>query len=270
MVVMRGDPVQTRVADLQWRTMVQAIRNSSKSSLKNCLAIADTSGSMGSIHDWSKGQKNELVHPIHPCIALTLLLADLAAEPWHGHFFTFSSKPTFEYINPALPLSDRAAKLSTAHWQNSTNLRAVFTLILKQARSHQLAPKDMIQTLFIFSDVQFNSATRGLFSETYYETIKRDFEQAGYTIPQLVFWNLHAPPRVGRTPKPVTSGQSGVSLMSGFSGAIMKYFIGQEDEQRTGEQGSRVMGKPVKEHNPLETVMAVIAKPSFSGIVVVD
>jgi hypothetical protein len=128
----------------------------------------------------------------------------------------------------------------------------------------------MIQTLFVFSDMQFNTATNGLLNETYYQTIKRQFDQAGYTIPQLIFWNLAAASGPGGTPKPVTAGQSGVSLMSGFSGAIMKYFIGQEDEQRTGEQGSRVMGKPVKEHNPLETVLAVIAKPSFSGIVVVD
>lgn len=261
----------SQIADLQWQSMVQSIRNSSRSSLKNCLAVADVSGSMGSIHGpghmrW--GASHGSICPIFPCVALTLLLSELAAGPWNGSFFTFSSTPTLEYINPALPLSDRATKLSTAHWNMSTNLSAVFNLILTRAQAHCLAPKDMVRTLFVFSDMQFNTATGGLFNETYYQTIKRQFEQAGYVIPQIVFWNLAASPRKGGTPKPVTSGQSGVSLMSGFSGAVMKYFLGQGFE--AAGEANRVTGRPLTDDSPLQTVMAVIAKPSFSGVVVVD
>lgn len=229
---MGDDDLKTEIADLQWKALVQSIRNSSTSSLKNCLAIADVSGSMSIDYNahWGLGDPT-MPKPIHPCIALTLLMSELSVTPWRGSFFTFSSKPTMEYIDPARPLSQRAKELSQAHWRNSTNLHAVFKLILSSAQRAKLPPADMISTLFVFSDMQFNKCGGEVFHEAIYQVIKNEFEVAGYKIPELVFWNLAA--RVRGTPKPVTAGQSGVSLMSGYSGNLMKYFLGRpanEDE----------------------------------------
>ena len=41
----------------------------------------------------------------------------------------------------------------------STNLRAVFDLILQDAINADLLPEQMIKTIFIFTDMQFDSAT---------------------------------------------------------------------------------------------------------------
>jgi hypothetical protein len=292
MTAMGTDEVASRVADLQWTALVNSIKNSSTSALKNCLAVADVSGSMGSIRPYYQQQRDDhATSPIMPCVALTLLLSELAGEPWHGNFFTFSSDPSMEYIDPAMKLSERAQKLSTAHWAMSTNVRSVFRLILLKAKEAKLAPADMISTLFIFSDMQFDSCGGAAFGETVYQTLKGDFEAAGYQIPELVFWNLAG--RASGTPKPVSADQRGVSLMSGYSGALMKYFLGRqagEDEEEVESEGGNgaededdmvVVGdtgktesvkpkKTKKKDNPLETVMKVIAAPSFSGIKVVD
>ena len=289
MTAMGSDQVASRVADLQWTALVKSIKNSSTSALKNCLAVADVSGSMGSLRPYGN-YRNDVPDPMLPCIALTLLMSELAVEPWHGNFFTFSSEPSMEYIVPAMKLSERAAKLESAHWGMSTNVRSIFELILAKAKEAKLAPADMISTLFIFSDMQFDECGGAAFGETVYQVLRRDFEAAGYTLPEIVFWNLSG--RASGTPKPVSADQRGVSLLSGYSGALMKYFLGRqagEDEEDEGEESEEgededdmvvveddskaASVKPKetkKKDNPLETVMKVIAAPSFSGVKVVD
>lgn len=274
---MSKDLVRSKVADLQWRTLVRSIRNSTASSLKNCLAVADVSGSMGCIGYGGRDVNNP--QPIYPCIALTLLLSELAVEQWQGSFFTFSAYPSLEYISPALSLSDRARRLSDADWCANTDFIAVFKLILSRAKSSKLNPDDMVKTLFVFSDMQFDEAGGCNYGETQYLEIKREFEAANYEIPEIIFWNLSGS-NTG-TPKPVKAEQPGVSLLSGYSGSLMKYFLGREDDddlvevevQVKGEDGTVQVVKTKaakKETTPLETMMAVISKSAFSGVKVLD
>ena len=57
--------------------------------------------------------------------------------------------------------------------------------------------------------------------ETDHQLIKRLFEEAGYQLPGIVFWNL----RGGDRSKPVTVNKQNVALVSGFSGQMMKQFL---------------------------------------------
>jgi hypothetical protein len=76
--------------------------------------------------------------------------------------------------------------------------------------------------------MQMNEATEGGYGwssqrdvpqfETAYGKMKKAFEDAGYTIPKVIFWNLNA--RYGTFPS--TSEQEGVAMVSGFSPFIMK------------------------------------------------
>ncbi|WVW79539.1 hypothetical protein I302_101508 [Kwoniella bestiolae CBS 10118] len=286
----RGDNAITkRLADLQWKTLVQSIRTSSNNRLSNCIAIADVSGSMGS---FTYGQKKD-PSPILPCIALTLLLGELAVAPWNGAFFTFSAEPKFETIEVSLPLSKRAETLSRAHWEMSTNFYKVFDLILATAKNRKMKPDDMVKKVFVFSDMQFDAAAGKKYGETEHDVIQRKFEEAGYPLPELVYWNLA--PRYDGAPKPIPSDVPGVSLFSGFSGALMKYFLGQADldedatmeevpEQEEDDDEDMVVlprtmvsgerkdksGKDKKKDSPLDTVMKVISAESFKDLKVVD
>jgi hypothetical protein len=73
--------------------------------------------------------------------------------------------------------------------------------------------------------------------------------------------------------------------MSGYSGSLMKYFLDREDgdeemveveveievkDESGAVQKVMTKTKTAKENNPFETMMAVISKPSFAGVVVVD
>ena len=98
--------------------------------------------------------------------------------------------------------------------------QAVFDLILQLATSIKLRPEDMVKTLFIFSDMEFDECG-GHEYETDYQLIKRKFEDAGYRLPAIVFWNL----RGGFRSKPVTKDEDNVALVSGFSGQMMKTFF---------------------------------------------
>ncbi|KIR68557.1 hypothetical protein I314_00978 [Cryptococcus bacillisporus CA1873] len=265
-----------RLADLQWATLVDSIRSSSSGDISNCIAIADVSGSMGSL-DWGSPKSPP---PILPCIALTLLLSELASPPWQGRFFTFSTDPTCEYIDPKLPLAEKASQLSNADWGMSTEFYKTYELILTTAKKSELAPEHMVKKLFVFSDMQFDAAGEGEYGETKHETMKRRFEEAGYPLPEMVYWNLAS--RAEGAPKPTKSDIQGVTLFSGFSGALMKFFLGDgvEDDAlgsqfeaiEIGKEGESSVSseKERKKPNPLEQVHRAISGQHFAGLKVVD
>ncbi|KAE8538801.1 hypothetical protein D1P53_005166 [Cryptococcus gattii VGV] len=269
-------PVVKRLADLQWATLVDSIRSSSSGDISNCIAIADVSGSMGSL-DWGSPKSPP---PILPCIALTLLLSELASPPWQGRFFTFSTDPTCEYIDPKLPLAEKASQLSQADWGMSTEFYKTYELILTTAKKNELAPEHMVKKLFVFSDMQFDAAKEGEYGETEHETMKKRFEEAGYSLPEMVYWNLAS--RAEGTPKPTKSDIEGVTLFSGFSGALMKFSLGDgvEDDALESQfeaieiakegESSVSSEKERKKPNPLEQVHRAISGQHFAGLKVVD
>ena len=66
------------------------------------------------------------------------------------------------------------------------------------------------------------------FAET--DTLARRFEEAGYELPKIVFWNLNAKDNV-----PAKFDASGVALISGFSPQIMAAVLGGDTEKFTPE-----------------------------------
>ncbi|WVN85051.1 uncharacterized protein L203_100193 [Cryptococcus depauperatus CBS 7841] len=276
------DVITKRIADLQWATLVNSIRSSSMGTITNSIAIADVSGSMGS---YEHAYKTKDPAPILPCLALTLLLAELASPPWQGCFFTFSTDPKCEFIDTSLPLSERASKLSNAQWGMSTEFYKTYELILETAQREELAPENMIKVLFVFSDMQFDGAVgNSTFGETEHQTMKRRFEEAGYVMPEMVYWNLA--PRANGTPKPVKSNVEGVTLFSGFSGALMKFFFGQDGDvneddddlmanyekvdikEAEGNEANETKDK--RKTNPLDQVHKAIGTKPFQDLKVFD
>ena len=66
------------------------------------------------------------------------------------------------------------------------------------------------------------------FDDSAYEMIKRKYEEAGYLMPAIVFWNINANDNV-----PVRHNASGVAMVSGFSPAIVKAVIGADMNEFT-------------------------------------
>uniref|UniRef100_A0A0D9WSQ3 TROVE domain-containing protein n=1 Tax=Leersia perrieri TaxID=77586 RepID=A0A0D9WSQ3_9ORYZ len=195
----------SEVANLQWKSMVDDLLALGK--LTNCLAVCDVSGSM-------TGQ------PMDVCVALGLLLSELCDEPWRHRVITFSHRPQLHRIEGET-LYEKTRFIREMDWQMNTDFQAVFDKLLHVAVSGNLPPERMVKKVFVFSDMEFDQASSRPW-ETDYEAITRKFTEAGYgdAIPEIVFWNLRDTGSV-----PVTTGQKGVALVSGFSKNMVKLFL---------------------------------------------
>ena len=99
-----------------------------------------------------------------------------------------------------------------------TNLHAAFSKILDVAVKNEVPQAEMPEMLLILSDMQFNQCVR--YDNSAMEMIQRKYTAAGYTVPQIVFWNLNSSDNV-----PVKADETGVALVSGFSPAIVKALL---------------------------------------------
>ena len=120
------------------------------------------------------------------------------------------------------------SKMNTGEVAN-TNLHAAFKLILDVAVKNNVPQAEMPETLVIFSDMQFDQGVDR--DESAIEMIERKYKAAGYTVPQVVFWNLNA--AYGNTP--VKFDKRGTALVSGFSPAVAGGIMGGNMDDFTPE-----------------------------------
>ena len=62
------------------------------------------------------------------------------------------------------------------------------------------------------------------YDDTAHQMIKRKYKEAGYELPNVVFWNLNSRDNV-----PVKFDKKGTALVSGFSPAVMKGVLSGAD-----------------------------------------
>ncbi|KAF4598907.1 hypothetical protein EYR38_007319 [Pleurotus pulmonarius] len=256
---------QLQVLEAQWKTLVDSLREAG--SLDNCIAVCDVSGSMGSI---SQKLCKEKPQPIFPAVALSLILAQLAKPPFNG-FITFSASPNFVNIDPSRSTYDTIQVMSRSHWGMNTDFNAVFLkLLLPLAVKNKIKQEDMIKRIFVFSDMQFDSAQRGGDWETNHDLVAKAYQKAGYEVPQIVYWDLAAYGTVE-----AKAQREGVAMMNGFSAAMLKVFMGEEEEKEEAweEVNSAMETSTVVEQdsfNPLAIMNKALGKKSFQRLVVVD
>ncbi|KAF9380116.1 hypothetical protein CPB97_008547 [Podila verticillata] len=214
------EDLRVKTMDAQWNAYVDKLAENGK--MKSSLAICDVSGSMSG-------------EPMQVAVALSLLLAQLNQPPFDKAILTFSANPQMYRVQEG-SLIDKVAGAYRMEWGMNTDLAKAFDMILTLAVKNKLPKEDMVQTLFIFSDMEFDQAVQGGHSYlddghpremfTNYNVAKRNFEQAGYELPQIVFWNLRGSIQGN---KPAGATQPGVALVSGFSGMLMKLFLNGDD-----------------------------------------
>ena len=173
------------------------------------IPVCDTSGSM-----FTRGNGV----PAQISLALGLYLSERNTGVFKDAFITFSDVPTFNYVHG--DLHQRLGQLASAEWGNSTNLLSVFDLILQKATSVNLPANEMPKNILVISDMEFNECAR----LTNYESIKIRYLQAGYNVPNIVFWNVNGRPQN----LPVTVNERGAALISGASPSIIKTVLSGE------------------------------------------
>ena len=132
-----------QVAELQWKRMVDDLLKKGK--LSNCIAVCDVSGSMNG-------------EPMNVCVALGLMISELSEDPWKGQVITFDTNPTIQMVQGD-SLSERTQFIRNMKWGGSTNFQAVFDQILGVAVQADLTEDQLIQKVFVFSDMEFDQAS---------------------------------------------------------------------------------------------------------------
>lgn len=180
------------------------------------LPMCDVSGSMG-----CPVGGNDNLSCMDVCVSLGLYLADKNTGPFKDMFLTFSASPSINVLKGNL--RSKLRQLETADWGMNTNLHAAFDEVLRVAVKGKVKAADMPKYLLIMSDMEFDRCTQ--FDDSAMQMIQRKFEAAGYEVPKIVFWNLHA--RAGNVP--VKYNMKNVALVSGFSPSIMTAVLGAKD-----------------------------------------
>lgn len=264
--------VACQVLDGQWKTLCQRIKDSG--ALNSSIAICDVSGSMFS------PRLADGTTPMHSSIGLSLLVSEVTAPPFGGGFITFSANPTYISIGgpeDARGLVEKVRAISQAEWGMNTNLVGVFEdVILPMALRNNLKQEDMVKRVFVFSDMQFDRADDGSNRwASSYERIKEMYADAGYDMPELIFWNLAAQ----RTDKPVTMEDQNTILVSGYSQGMMKVFLdgegfdGDEEEvvEEVMEDEDGMMEVTVRgKKDPLMVVKKAVNHKAYAMLEVVD
>ena len=197
------------------------------------IAVVDVSGSM-------YGQ------PLEAAVSMGAYIAERGKGPFQNHFITFSNNPQLVEFE-GVDVYDKFIRAESAEWGGSTNIEAVFDMLLDTALKYHTPKKDMPKTLYIFSDMEFNgcitsgprdvdhwgyaSSVRALNErqiDTVIEAQMRKWHQYGYDTPRVIFWNLDARheniPAIGpkfsyvsgfsmNMVEAILSGKSGIDLM---------------------------------------------------------
>ena len=136
--------------------------------------------------------------------------------------------PIAEPVLLSKMFEEKMAQMVKSDWGMSTNLHAAFSKILDVAVKGNVPQEEMPGMVLILSDMQFNACVSH--DDTAMQMIERKFADAGYAVPQVVFWNLNASDNV-----PVKADKSGAALVSGFSPAITKALLAADMNEFTPE-----------------------------------
>jgi hypothetical protein len=209
------DKTETDHIVAQWEALPNYVGDA------NILPLVDVSGSMS-----CSAGNNTSVSCMDVAVSLGLYLAEKNTGKFKDTFLTFSDKP--ELMTLKGNVVQKMAQMVKSDWGMSTNLHAAFSKILDVAVKNEVAQAEMPEMVLILSDMQFNQCVKH--DNSAMEMIERKFAAAGYTVPQVVFWNLNSSDNV-----PVQADKSGAALVSGFSPAIMKALLAADMSEFTPE-----------------------------------
>ena len=145
----------------------------------------------------------------------------------------------------------------------NTNLQSVFDLILETAVKYNVPKSEMINRIIILSDMEFDSAAYfsynpsrpAFYGRSAYATnlqvIQRKYQDAGYDVPQLVFWNVDA----RNKQVAATKDETGVVLVSGYSPVVMKTVLSAKPYITPYEAMMQVIG--VERYNFIDNLKAL-------------
>jgi hypothetical protein len=199
-------------ANVQW----DALPNYLESNNERLLPVVDVSGSMSC----SAGNNPNLTC-LDVAVSLGLYISERNVGSFKDAFITFSDTPELQVLGGSL--AERYVQLASSDWSMSTNLESVFNLILNKAIESSVSQNEMPSMILVLSDMEFNEATSWDLSAQ--KMIERMYFEAGYEMPKIVYWNIHAM----SSNFPVHFDENATCLVSGFSPSILTNLLSGND-----------------------------------------
>lgn len=185
-----------KLLEEQWKALPNYVEGEC-----NVVVMADTSGSMAG-------------RPLETAVGLAVYFAERNKGVFANTFMTFASRPQFVTLKGET-LYDRIQSIKSI--VDNTNLEAAFNMILNTAVQNRIPQEDMPKTLVIISDMEFDYQTTNPHC-TYHDAMKQKYRQAGYEMPNVVYWNVASRQDTYHT----DAQHKGVQMFSGQSAATFK------------------------------------------------
>lgn len=197
-----------KAVDVTWNNLPDYTNN------ENALVVLDGSGSMY----WGGNPK-----PLDVALSLAIYFAERNKETFHNHFITFSESPRLVKIKGE-DILEKVQYCLEFNQAENTNIEKVFQLILSAAVKNAVPQELMPSAVYIISDMEFDYCTNDA-SLSNFENAQKQFQEHGYALPKLVFWNVNS----RRQQVPVTQNEQGVILVSGCSPKIFEMVVNGEN-----------------------------------------
>lgn len=196
-----------QLAEAQFKVLPDYIDNT----VRRIMVLADTSASMNSIISTKSS-----VTLMDVSIGMALYCSDRLGKenPFWRKYMEFSTKPTWVDWTKESFVSAARKKIG---YVGSTSVTSALDQLLSQAQAFSVSPEQMINTLLILSDMQFDGSACRDVGRTAVERCMARWEAAGYARPAIVYWNL-----AGYVGQPATVNTPNTTLVSGFSPSILK------------------------------------------------
>ena len=197
----------SKVLEAQWNNLPNYVDDD-----VNAVVMADVSGSMSG-------------RPMATSIGLAIYFAERNKGAYHNLFMTFSAHPKFVTVK-GNAITQKINSISKVEWGFSTDLEKALLKILDVAIDNHCSQEEMPKSLIIISDMEIDCCTRQNHRENFYDYVSRVYEEHGYKIPNVVFWNVNSRHDVFLADK----DRKGVQLVSGQSASTFKNLIGCVDK----------------------------------------
>ncbi|CAO3663541.1 hypothetical protein CU097_010674 [Rhizopus azygosporus] len=268
--------VKENLVNAQWKALIESLRSTSqlKSNgsrkqvkLEECVPVCYLPAAM---------QKAKDPTSIYATIGLSLLVANLTKPPFNGIIITYSRAPTIFKVDTSLPFDQQIAQVKArSNLKLNSHFKGTFSdVLLAFATENKVKPEDMIKRLFVFTtsersfgeakvecDRRTHDKTEKVDKfETAFDLIRRRYHEAGYDVPEIVWWNVFEGDKMYDLDAPVSKDDAGVKMLAGYSANMLKTFLdgGDIDEDKA------------KQETPLDFAKKAVYHESFKDLVVVD
>lgn len=188
------------VLEAQWKQLPDYVEKGT-----NALVIADVSGSMYG-------------RPMATSIGLAIYFAERNVGAYNNLFMTFSGTPEIVILK-GKTLERKIYNARRANWGMNTDLKAAFYKVLEIALKNNISQEEMPKSIIVISDMEIDCC--GNEDWSFYDNMANKFNESGYDIPNIIFWNVNSRNNVFHA----DADRKGVQICSGQSTTVFKQLI---------------------------------------------